>query len=111
MSVHKPVMASVSTLMSCPFTRGHHKSQTYTYCSRIDKWPLTPKIDTATWAFLGLSDMRHGLLKDSDMGHDHFLKSTGKTGALLKFDRATLPFLKIDMRSRDSPLPPVKGPR
>ena len=21
------------------------------------KWPLTPKIDTATWAFLGLSDM------------------------------------------------------
>ena len=22
---------------------------------------LTPKIDTATWAFLGLSDMRHGL--------------------------------------------------
>ena len=40
-------------------------------------WPLTPKIDTATWAFFGLSDMRHGLLKDSDMGHDHFLKSTG----------------------------------
>ena len=40
-------------------------------------WPLTPKIDTATWAFFGLSDMRHGLLKDSDMGHDYFLKSTG----------------------------------
>ena len=25
------------------------------------EWPLNPKIDTATWAFLGLSDMRHGL--------------------------------------------------
>ena len=24
-----------------------------------------------------LSDIRHGLLRDSVMGHDHFLKSTG----------------------------------
>ena len=24
-------------------------------------WPLAPKIDTATWTFFGLSDMRHGL--------------------------------------------------
>ena len=23
-------------------------------------WPYTPKIDRARWAFLGLSDMRHG---------------------------------------------------
>ena len=30
-------------------------------------WPLTPKINKATWTFLGLSDMEHGLLKDSDM--------------------------------------------
>ena len=30
------------------------------------------------------------------------------TGAFLKFDRATLPFLKIVMRNRD---PPVKGPK
>ena len=40
-------------------------------------WPWTPKIDTATWAFLGLSDMRHGFLRDSDMGHGNFLNSTG----------------------------------
>ena len=45
--------------------------------SYIVLWPLTPKIDTATRALFGLSDMRHGLLKDSDMRHDHFLKSTG----------------------------------
>ena len=32
--------------------------------------------NTATWTFLGLSDMRHGFLKDSDMGHGSFLKST-----------------------------------
>ena len=31
----------------------------------------------ATWALWGLSDMRHGLLKDSNMGHDYFSKSTG----------------------------------
>ena len=29
--------------------------------SRATGWPLTPKVDTATWAFLGLSDMGHGL--------------------------------------------------
>ena len=40
-------------------------------------WPLTPKIDTATWAFLGLNDMRHGHKKGSDMRHDYFLKLTG----------------------------------
>ena len=28
------------------------------------------------------------------------------TGAFLKFDRATLPFLKIDMRNQDPPPPP-----
>ena len=71
-------------------------------------WPLTPKIDTATWAFFSLSDMRHGILKDSDMGHDHFLKIDRVTGAFLKFDRATLPFLKIDMRNRDPP--PSRAP-
>ena len=32
-------------------------------------WPMTPKFDTATWTFWGLSDMQHGFLKDSDMGH------------------------------------------
>ena len=40
-------------------------------------WPLSPKIDTATWAFLGPSDIRHGIYKDNDTGHDHFFKSTG----------------------------------
>ena len=37
-----------------------------------------PKIDTATWGALGLRDMRHGVLKDGDMGHGNFLKSTGR---------------------------------
>ena len=30
-------------------------------------WPLTPKIDMATWAFRWLSDMRHKFLKFSDI--------------------------------------------
>ena len=29
-------------------------------CNRATLWPLTPKIDTATCAFLELSDLRHG---------------------------------------------------
>ena len=33
-------------------------------CSR---WPKSPKIDKPTWAFFGLSDMRHDILKESDM--------------------------------------------
>ena len=38
----------------------------------------------ATWAFLGLMtcDMRN--IGDSDMGHGHFLKSTGQNGHFLK---------------------------
>ena len=41
-------------------------------CSGDNVWPWTPKIDMATFGFLGLSDMRHWLLKDSDMGHVNF---------------------------------------
>ena len=35
-------------------------------CAPGIKMALDPNIDTATWTFLGFSDMRHGLLKDSD---------------------------------------------
>ena len=40
-----------------------------------------------TWAFLGLSDMRHGFLKDSDMRHGYFLNSTGRHYCFLKSTR------------------------
>ena len=32
-----------------------------TFITAPCKWPLTPKLDMATWAFWGLSDMRHRL--------------------------------------------------
>ena len=38
--------------------RKHSCSERFSCCRR---WPLTPKIDTATWTFLRLSDMRHEL--------------------------------------------------
>ena len=44
--------------------RGGHKitvQRRYNVHSNGSLRPLTPNIDTATWAFLGLSDMGHGL--------------------------------------------------
>ena len=38
---------------------------------------MTPKVETTISASAGLSDMRHEILKNnSDMGHEHLLKST-----------------------------------
>ena len=37
--------------------------------------------------FFGVSDMRHGFLQDSNMGHDNFLKSTGRHYCFLKSAR------------------------
>ena len=43
----------------------------------------TPKIDTATRPFLGLSDMRQGCFLNSTGGQDCFLNSTGRQGCFL----------------------------
>ena len=49
--------------------------------------------------------MRHRGYKRSDMGHNHFLNSTCDIEENKRQRRATLPFLKMDMR------PPIKGPQ
>ena len=67
----------------------------------------TPKIDRATWPFLGLSDIHvTGAFLKFDRATGAFLKIDRVTGAFLKFDRATLPFLIIDMRHGDLPSTP-----
>ena len=48
------------------------------------EWPLTLKIDKATWAFLGNSDMQYMNLKDSDMGYHITLNLTQQHWAFLK---------------------------
>ena len=52
--------------------------------------------------------MRQGCFLNSTGRQGCFLNSTGRqaTGAFLKFDRVTLPFLIIDMRHQDPPPPP-----
>ena len=37
-----------------------------------------PKIDRATWGILGLSDMGHEHFLNSTGRHEHFLNSTGR---------------------------------
>ena len=54
------------------------------------KWPLTLIFERATWSFLKLDHLRidREVLKiNSDMGHCHFLKSTGDIGLFFKIDR------------------------
>ena len=56
---------------------------------------------------MDLSDSDMGPKKDSDMGHGHFLNSTGNKGNIKRQRLATLAFLKIDMRHQD---PPSRAP-
>ena len=59
---------------------------------------------------IGLSDIRHGGKKCSDMGHSLYLNSTCEIGENKWQRRATLPFLKIDMRHRGPPSRPHQVP-
>ena len=46
---------------------------------------------------IGLSDMRYGGYKCSDMGHNHFLNLTCDIEENTRQRHATLPFLKNDI--------------
>ena len=77
------------------------------------EWPLTPKIDRATWAFLKF-DIRHGdwwhatgAKNYSDMWESLFLNSTCDIRENKRQWHATLPFLLINLWYWGSP---VKGP-
>ena len=51
--------------------------------SVLPLWLWTPKIDTATQPFLGLSDMRHGTLSKLTGQYGTFLNSAGRHEAFL----------------------------
>ena len=78
------------------------------YRSLLSSWLRSRvKIDRATWGILGLSNMRHEIQRDSDMGHGHFLKPTGRHGHFLNSTGRHLAFLKSTRKIRT---PPSRAP-
>ena len=69
-------------------------------------WPLTPKIDRAK-CDMGRSDMQHGGLQCSDMGHSHFLNLTYDIDENKRQSHVTLPSLQIDTQHWG---PPSRAP-
>ena len=70
-------------------------------------WPLTPKIDRATWLFLKF-DRATWTLATVTLGPKKTItwdmsNSTGDKGNFKRQRHARLPFLKIDMQHQDPP--------
>ena len=68
---------SHASRMSLPFRGAHQKAVSERRLFEVVYGPRLLKSTRQHGPFGELSDVRHGLLKDSDMGHGNFLHSTG----------------------------------